>query len=210
MQADHALFSGESLRLVQGLRSRMELLETGRSEGIEAIANPHPQDLAMLVSRWRKWLKECGLRRQEFERLEYLVWLREEREKTIRGMVDNPSSSPVHAFYEELLPIIRAEISQEEHQKPSHTDILQLRKQVMDLVKHGRLVEAVELLDEYLEQKQGPDLRHRKMELIHLQSELAHFNQSERKGILPFETIRTGRNQLLHSLLGILDELAPT
>ncbi|MDP5171729.1 MAG: hypothetical protein NWR72_15890 [Bacteroidia bacterium] len=171
-------------------------------------ADLHPADVDAICNRWKRWLKACFLRKQELAKLEYEQWLRMERETAINGMVESLEGSAAHLYYEALLPIIREEINQSDNLKPEETTLGKVRVQAIDLVKLGRLGDAIELVSECV--VSDPDQRYRINDLIHLQSELAHLNDGERKGVLPIETIKTGRNQLLNALLGILDEIAPS
>ncbi len=165
--------------------------------------------LPELPEAWRRWGKELKLRKTELERLEYLVWLRAEREKAIQGMVQSGDQAPAHLLYESILPLIREEIRQAEGanaaEQPGKT---QLRPEAMSLIRRGHLPEALALVEQFV--LANAELAQWQDELIHLQSELAHLNESERKGLLPFDTIRTGRNQLLHALMGILDDIETT
>ena len=203
MNFEH-LFAGQNLALIRQLTEVVEQGEegpvfTGRSPDI------HPIDRTSLVNQWRKWLKECGLRKQELPAVEYVQWLRKEREACIKGMVDSPEKSPSHLYFEQILPIVREEIRQAEGAKTQLSSGESLRKQVLELVKKGQLEVALELVCDFVDAHK--DLHHYQDEMIHLQSELAHQNDSERKGLLPLEYSRRARNQLLHALLGILDDI---
>lgn len=205
MNFDH-LYSGDSLQLI--LHLRQIIGEGPESEVfVNGSRNIHPMEKDTLPIQWRNWLKECGLRKQELEDLEYGQWLREEREKTIEGLVSAHESSPAHLFHELLLPLIRAEINDLEHGMPDSNDVRNIRIQVLELVKKGRIGDALELVTSFIEAEKT--LGHRLHDVIHLQSELAHLNNSERKGLLSLESSRTARNQVLNALLGILDELNP-
>lgn len=205
MNFDH-LFSGDSLQLILQLR---QIIEVGPESGLftQGGRNIHPIEKDSLLIRWKNWLKECGLRKQELEDLEYGQWLREERENTIEGLVNTIESAPAHLYHEFLLPIIRAEIKDLEHGMPDPDDVRNIRSQVLDLVRKGRIGDGLELVTSFIESEQT--LGHRLHDVIHLQSELSHLNNSERKGLLSLESSRTARNQVLNALLAILDELNP-
>lgn len=205
MNFDH-LFSGESLELILQLR---QIIKGGAESEIftEEGRNIHPMEKDTLIIQWKNWLKECGLRKQELDELEYSQWLREEREATIEGLVNSYESSQAHLYRELLLPIIRAELDELEHGVPDSKDVEHIRGQVLELVKKGRIGNALELVSKFIESEKT--LAHRLNEVIHLQSELAHLNNSERKGLLSLESSRTARNQVLNALLGILNELNP-
>lgn len=203
MNFDH-LYSGDSLRLILDLR---DLIKDGADAEIfsEESRNIHPMERSSLRNQWHSWLKECGLRKQELEEVEYNQWLRAEREKTIEGLVGALESSAAHLFHEVLLPIIRAEIDDLEHGMPTADDGNTIRKQVIDLVKKGRLGDALELVTTFIES--NDTVTYRLNEILHLQSELSHLNNSERKGLLPLDDSRVARNKILNALLEILDEL---
>ncbi len=203
MNSDHVFF-GVSLPLVQRLGEIVAQGEEGPYFS-DRIPDVHPVDRSSLISQWRKWLKECRLRKQELPTIEFAQWLRQQRESTITGMVEAMEHSPAHLFYEEILPIIRVELQQAENQKPDHADAETLKPKVLDLVKKGQLKAAVELVSEFVNEQQ--EWAHHRDDLVHIQSELAHQNESERKGLLPLEYSRRARNQLLHALLGIMDDL---
>lgn len=205
MNFDH-LFSGDSLQLILQLQ---QIIGEGPQSGIfsQEGRDIHPMDKDILLTQWKSWLKECGLRKQELEDLEYGQWLREEREKTIEGLVNSNESSPAHLFQELLLPLIRSEINELEHSIPDAKDVRNIRSQVLELVKKGRIGDALEMVTVFIESDKT--LGHRLHDIIHLQSELSHLNNSERKGLLSLESSRTARNQVLNALLAILDELNP-
>lgn len=205
MNFDH-LFSGEPLEFILRLR---EIIKGGSESKIftEVGRNIHPVEKDTLIIQWKNWLKECGLRKQELDELEYSEWLREEREATIEGLVNSYESSPAHLYRELLLPIIRAELDELEHGVPDSKDLEHIRSQVLGLVKKGRIGNALELVSKFIESEET--LAHRLNDVIHLQSELSHLNNSERRGLLSLESSRTARNQVLKALLAILDELNP-
>lgn len=205
MNFDH-LFSGVSLELILRLR---QIMKEGSESKIftEEGRNIHPMEKDALLIQWKNWLKECGLRKQELDELEYGQWLREEREDTIEGLVNSYESSQAHLFRELLLPIIRSELDELEHGVPDSNDVIHIRSKVLELVKKGRIGNALELVSNFIESEEA--LAHRLHDVIHLQSELSHLNNSERRGLLSLESSRTARNQVLNALLAILDELNP-
>lgn len=209
MEALLTVYSGDSLRCAQAVLNAVGALRGTETQlqfedkQLYDATELHPMDRSALANGWMRWLKECVLRKQELERLEYLKWLREQREVSIKGKVESLESSGAWLYHSLLIPLIRYEIQQGENEKPL-AESLNFSK-ITRMVVEGQMDNALESLWELV----AADKRYRHCEhdMVHLLSEFRHYEEKERKGLLDHETIRVARNQIRDSLLSTIREL---
>lgn len=170
------------------------------SKNVQAIFEKHPEYKKM------DWVKELVLRKRETERLEYINWLKRNREESITSMAYKMTEdSPAYAFHDFRLKVIRHEVHEAETEVREEPNQEKLKEEVMRLVIAGKLESALQYTYEFLSKSE--EYEDFEFELIHHLSEFNQYEEKERKGVLDQAQISLARNNILNSLLSIIKEI---
>ncbi|MEZ4686342.1 MAG: hypothetical protein R3B47_09820 [Bacteroidia bacterium] len=197
------MFSKATHSEIERLKASIEALDNDiplKMEDGREVNTPklHPIDKDGLRYSLQKFLKEINLRKKEIEPLIYAKWLMEKREEAIVGIVESNSNIPSQLFHELILPVLREEIREAEFHKPQSEN---LKKDITKLILNGQLDAALEMCMEYVSEH-APDHSN---EVIHLMSELRHYESQERKKLLDQETVSRARAQIRDAVLDLAD-----
>ena len=181
---------------IEALKNDIPLnMEDGREVNTPKL---HPIDKDGLRNSLGKFLKEINLRKKEIEPLIYAKWLMEKREEAIVGIVESHTNSPAQLYHEMVLPVLREEIREAEFQKPQSDN---LKKEITKLILNGQLDASLEMCMKYVTEH-APDHVN---EVIHMMSELRHYESQERKKLLDQETVSRARAQIRDAVLDLAD-----
>ncbi|MDX2284419.1 MAG: hypothetical protein NW241_09665 [Bacteroidia bacterium] len=155
---------------------------------------------------WHAWVRECALRKRELSRPEYIKWLRDKREESIKGAAGATDDSPAGRYHLGLLPLIRQEILESDAASPDQPgDAESIAREASHLIMEGKLGAALKMAHTFFEQHS--QYRDQQFETVHLLSEFNLYEEKERSGVMNHESLTAARSHIRNALLGLLKEL---